>query len=282
MTHINVLIENFLSSIISERGLSKNTFNAYKSDLNLFFKFTNKSIDEINHDDILRYLEFASKNSAKTNNRMLSCLRAFFNFLISENIISNSPITGIELAKTTRNIPRFLTENQMIELIKVCDMDNDPLRSRLLILLLYSTGMRVSEVLSVRINMIDFDDCTIRIIGKGNKERIVPVDKGVIELIKSLHITDYIFKSHKTGKVITRQRVFQLIKKLGTEIGVTDLSPHKIRHSFATHMLNNGANIFTIQNLLGHSDISTTEIYTHVSDKKLRDTINNCHPMNQK
>lgn len=274
------LIENFLSSLLSERGLSKNTYTAYKSDLSSFFKTVNKSPVEVTHDDVTNYITSSLNLSAKTNNRRLAAIKGFFKFLVSERLITENPVSDIEGAKTKRTIPRVLSEEQLIDLIEACDRyEKDAVRFKLIVILLYSSGVRVSELLSLKTNMIDYENCVIRVTGKGNRERMLPIDPSVIDLLKTLSISGYLFASKRTGETLTRQRIFQIIKQLGLDIGVPNLSPHKIRHSFATHMLNHGADILTLQKLLGHSDASTTEIYTHVLSEKLLETIRKCHPM---
>lgn len=272
-------IENFIAALLSEKGLSSSTASSYASDLKLFFKSINKPPSEITAKDITNYLNICAQQSATTNNRRISTLKSFFKFLVSENLIKTSPLENIESAKTSRKIPRYLSEKQMMDLINICDTYPDSKKLKLLVLLLYSSGARVSELLSIKTNMINQNNNTMRITGKGNKERIIPISPSVIELINNMNISGPLFVSKKTNKVISRQRAFQIIKKLGEGIGFANLSPHKIRHSFATHLLNNGANILTVQNLLGHSDISTTEIYTHIADQKVIKTLKNCHPM---
>lgn len=274
------LIENFLSSMLSERGLSKNTYTAYKSDLSLFFQSIKKPALDVTHEDVISYVTSSKAFSAKTNNRRLAAIKGFFKFLVSEHILKENPASDVESAKTKRNIPRVLSEEQLIDLIEACDRyEKDAVRFKLIVILLYSSGVRVSELLSLKTNMIDYENSIIRVIGKGQKERMLPIDPSVISLIKALNISGYLFVSKRTGETLTRQRIFQIIKQLGLDIGVPNLSPHKIRHSFATHMLNHGADILTLQKLLGHSDASTTEIYTHVLSDKLLETIKKCHPM---
>lgn len=281
-TKIDESIQWFIGSILSEKGLAKNTALSYSSDLRLFFKGVKKGPYDVREDDIRAYLSTCTGKSACTTNRMLSALNAFFKFLVSEGVIVESPMQKIHKAKAEKKVPRFLTEQQMIDLIKSCETyGREADKVRLMLILLYSSGVRVSELLSLRSNMIDCELCTVRVVGKGGKERVLPIDPQIIELIRTLGITDFLFKSPRGQHPISRQRVFQVIKELGISIGVHGLSPHKIRHSFATHMLDNGANILTVQNLLGHSDISTTEIYTHLVGDKMRETVQKCHPMSQ-
>lgn len=304
-------IEQFLEMMIVEKGLSKNSVEAYKRDILSFKEFlkTKKSVIKATTQDIRAY--FTDKDnkgiSARSSARCLSCLKQFYKFLNIEEVRDNNPADLIESPKPGRPLPKYLSEKDITALLSNAQKDQTPkgIRMSALLEVLYATGIRVTELLTLKtsnlqkriVNNNVVLDNFIFIKGKGNKERILPMnDNAVANLTrhinqnlkitkKSITKTQWLFPSSsaKEGH-LTRQHFAILLKKLAmiSSIDTGKISPHSVRHSFATHLLNNGAGIRTVQELLGHSDISTTQIYTHILSKKMIDTINNCHPLKDK
>lgn len=291
------MIADFLEYIRSQKRLSLNTFQAYSLDLEQFSHFLHLSSKTLPHqaqqNDIRSWMmHLAEQNySARSINRKLSCLKAFFKFLQREQVIEFSTASDIRLARTPHALPTFVPQEQMLMLFQIIDSPNSfqAYRNRAIIELLYATGMRVSELVGLLIHHIDFERATILVTGKRNKQRLVPmlphlhlVLNQYLSLRKQLFghtpqnssffITD---KGNKTY----RQFVYEIVKNsLNLVTTVSKKSPHVIRHSFATHMLNNGADLNAIKEILGHSNLSATEIYTHNSFEALKKAYNLAHP----
>jgi integrase/recombinase XerD len=288
-----------------ERNAANNTCISYKNDLDDFLAFCKKykkTIDKVQNEEIREYIIYLSKEKldTKTIARRISALRRFFQFLFTENIISDNPALNIDLPKTSKTLPGVLNEQEVDSLIKTCYQDASPegLRLTALLEILYASGMRVSELVTLKISDVQTKNNNneiksyIIVKGKGNKERLVVIhDKAIIalqEYLKNISIfTDnknekWLFPSKISSEGhITRQYFGKLLKKLAIDSGVdpSKLSPHKIRHSFATHLLNHGADLRVIQELLGHKDIGTTQIYTHVSNEQLKSVVYKLHPL---
>jgi integrase/recombinase XerD len=288
-----------------ERNAANNTCISYKNDLDDFLAFCKKykkTIDKVQNEEIREYIIYLSKEKldTKTIARRISALRRFFQFLFTENIISDNPALNIDLPKTSKTLPGVLNEQEVDNLIKTCYQDASPegLRLTALLEILYASGMRVSELVTLKISDVQTKNNNneiksyIIVKGKGNKERLVVIhDKAIIalqEYLKNISIfTDnknekWLFPSKISSEGhITRQYFGKLLKKLAIDSGVdpSKLSPHKIRHSFATHLLNHGADLRVIQELLGHKDIGTTQIYTHVSNEQLKSVVYKLHPL---
>lgn len=302
------LIQNFLETMSIEGGLSDNTIIAYQGDLKFFAIFLEKEkidIVNINADVIRNYIILISEQSLETTTiyRRISAIRQFLNFLCNEKILHNNPMINIEMPKIAKSLPTTLSENDIITLIKESYKENNPeaIRNATMLELLYASGMRVSELVSLQISSLRLtkDSKEIKpyiiIKGKGNKERLVAINKAAINILKKylrvriIFVSDFnchwLFPS-KQSKIghITRQYFAKILKQLAIKAGVdySKISPHKIRHSFATHLLNNGADLRIIQELLGHKDISTTQIYTHVANAKLRETVIKFHPLSKR
>lgn len=283
-------IGQFLDSLSSEQGLSVNTVNSYRYDLQDVqnFFFGKKDLVSLNNCDVESYFLCIKNLSKNTFNRRLSSVKKFYNFLLSEKLITESPVS-VKHLKKDQLLPKFLSEDQINSILKSCELFKDEfsvLRAKLIVLFLYGSGVRVSELIQIRVNNINFEDKEILIFGKGKKERIVPICDVVIDILEQYmkYISSnskFIFIQNNSNKKITRQRVFQILKELGDWCGIEKISPHILRHSFATHLLNNGADLFSIQALLGHEDISTTEIYTHVSSADLENVLKQCHPLSK-
>ena len=275
-------IDEFKTDLQYVKNYSNNTVKAYESDLLSFQKFlNNKHISRVSSEDIQKYMRSFGDKTDKTLARALTTLRMFYDFLIRRNIIKESPMDGIASPKIGKYLPDVLSIDEVDRLLDIKPKNNFEFRNKCILELLYSTGLRISELVSLKFENINLDDSLIKVMGKGSKERIVPlndittdylkeyIEKIRPEMLKKVQ-TDYIFLNNH-GKVLTRQAVFKMIKKRALEANIKkNISPHTLRHSFATHMLSNGADIRFIQELLGHSDIATTEIYTHIANEKLK------------
>lgn len=287
-------VEQFSEMLASEIGASPNTILSYISDINHFIGFLSAhDIHLLNiHPSIIEgYLTNLAKTgfSERTRARRLSSLRKLYKFLIQEKKISSDPTKLIHRPKQSRRLPKFLTEKDTEALINAAYHGEHPdgLRRILFIELLYASGMRISELTQIKLSDIQWQDECILITGKGNKQRIVPFNQStklaLINYIQSLPPSPagWLFPSNNLTSPLTRQRFFQIIKELAIDAGLdpTIVSPHTIRHAFATHLLNHGANLISVQKLLGHADVATTEIYTHVMTEKLKETVFNHHPL---
>ncbi len=289
------MIDSFLDSLWLEQGLSKSTLDAYRSDLKLlkvWAKNRELKMDEISRPDLLEFIAFKAEqgSSARTSARMLSSLRRFFTYLMQQEIISTNPTDKISMPKIGRSLPVLLTENEVLKLIKAPNTKK-PLgfRDRVMLELLYATGLRVSELVKLEVNQVNLNQGYLRVMGKGDKERLVPMGKtakrwmknylnGPIQEILNDRQSDCLFPT-RTSTSISRQAFWQIIKKYAMKVGISaKLSPHSLRHAFATHLINHGADLRVVQMLLGHSDLSTTQIYTHIAQHRLKDLHEKHHP----
>jgi len=288
-----------------ERNAANNTRVSYKNDLDDFLLYCQKSkknIIEVKTQDIREYIIYLSKQKfdTKTIARRISALRQFFQFLFAENIIKDNPSLNIDLPKTSKTLPGVLNEQEVNNLIETSYQDSSPegLRLTALLEVLYASGMRVSELVSLKISDIQTKNNDIHlkpyiiVNGKGEKERLVVIHNKAIEAIQKYLKNLSEFTNEKNEKWlfpskiakeghITRQYFGKLLKKIAIDSNIdpSKLSPHKIRHSFATHLLNHGADLRVIQELLGHKDIGTTQIYTHVSNDQLKSVVYKLHPL---
>lgn len=295
-------IERFIDHLWMEYGLSDNTLTAYRNDLSgfaLWLQERGVTIARVGTSDIQAFLAFNYDIRQKRRSvaRLLSTLRRFYQYLLRENRISEDPTRLLESPKGERSLPLSLNERQVDDLLAAPDVSDDlGLRDRTMLEILYATGLRVSELISLQTSQISLQQGVIRVIGKGNKERLVPVGEIALEwLVKyydnsrpqllhkrstnSISQCSEVFVT-KRGKAMTRQAFWYMIKRYALIAGIPaeQLSPHTLRHAFATHLLNHGADLRVVQMLLGHSDISTTQIYTHVADQRLRDMYQSHHP----
>lgn len=281
-----------------EKNASPYTLRFYEDDLDSFFSFLKEEnlhdLRDINQHDIRIFLTnlYNKKMSRKTVSRMLSCLRSFYRFLEREAIVPDNPFIHVSLPKEEKRIPSFLYEEELEKLFKVSDLTT-PLgqRNQALLELLYATGIRVGECVNLHVDDIDFSIGTIFVTGKGNKERYVPfgtfaeealrmyLHDGRLKLLEKTSIsTDYLFVNAR-GRPLTDRGMRLILDKLVEKASLTiNIYPHKLRHTFATHMLNAGADLRTVQELLGHENLSTTQIYTHVTRDYLRNVYMNSHP----
>lgn len=283
-------IYEFTNYLLIDKNYSKNTIEAYRRDLLLFSNYTDKHLNEINKEDVKNYLKHLkdSKYNERSIARNLSSLKSFYKFLLINNIVNLTPLSGIVSFKLSKKLPNILTIDEVNKILDIKLDDNYSYRNKAMLELLYATGLRVSELVNLKIYDVDLEDDIVRTMGKGSKERIIPIGdyaKNALSSYLSIRYTffkkevsDYLFLNNH-GKKMTRQGFFKILKKIIREKNINkDISPHTLRHSFATHMINNGADLRTIQEFLGHSDISTTQIYTHVSNKQIKKNFNEYHP----
>jgi len=292
---VNYLIEKYLENILTKKNVSNNTFASYKNDLQQFQRFFNlNEIENIDECKIKNYVNFLAKNySTASHCRKLSSLKNFFTFLEEKKFIRYNFFDSTEFPKFKRTIPKILSEEQIKNIINLSYNDSTykGIRLSLMLEMLYATGIRVSELVSLKVGNISDDYSFIIILNKGRKERIVPLISKVQNVLKKyLKILqdnkaksskNYLFPSNSKSGHITRVRFFQILKKIGSKAFIDKelLSPHKVRHSFATHLLHRGVDLRLIQESLGHKDISTTQIYTHIQTKKLRKILTEKHSL---
>lgn len=290
------LINQFLNYLEFEQNYSSYTIKNYQIDLKEFKKFIqNKDISLIEYNDIREYLLylFDKKYKKKTIARKISSLRSFFKYLYSENIIKNNPMTLISNPKLDKKLPKFLNFEEIEKILTIPDIKTPiGIRDSLILEMLYSTGIRVSELVNIKLNDINFYDRKIKILGKGNKERYVFFGQICFEKLNNYlqnsrpllikKEIEYLFLNKRSDQLSdrsVRKIVDDIAKKAELKMNI---SPHVLRHTFATHMLNEGADLKSVQELLGHENLSTTSIYTHVSNEHLRNTYLNCHPRAKK
>ncbi len=283
-------VDEFVVDLKYAKNYSDNTISSYQTDvIKMLESLNNKEIKKITNDDIKKYLRSESSLASKSLARKMSALRTFFDFLIKKDYLKTSPMDGVEGPKIGKYLPDVLSIGEVDKLLNIEPSDNFTFRNRCILELLYSSGLRISELIALKLPNIDIDNSIVKVMGKGSKERIVPLsdiatdylNKYIKEIrpkmLKKTQTDDVFLNNH--GKVLTRQAVFKMIKKRGEEIKLgKDVSPHTLRHSFATHMLQNGADIRFIQELLGHSDVATTEIYTHIVNDVLKKDYDELNP----
>ncbi len=291
------LIDNFVDHLWMENGLSENTLSAYRNDLagfSVWLSGIQSDLVRTSTAQIQSYLAFNFQLRKKRRSvaRMLTTLRRFYRYLLRENTITDDPTHLIESPKAEQSLPVSLNEQQIEDLLKAPDIHDElGLRDRTMLELLYATGLRVSELINLELSQISLEPGVLRVIGKGNKERLVPIGEVALEwvsdylhtarisLLQAKMATNSIFVTRR-GSAMTRQAFWYRIKHYATIAGIStqQLSPHTLRHAFATHLINHGADLRVVQMLLGHSDISTTQIYTHVADQRLRSLYQRHHP----
>lgn len=289
------LVDRFLDAIWMERGLSANTLGAYRADLMTLWRGLaerNMSIDEAEKADLLDFIAKRVESGAKPRStaRQLSSFRRFFRYIMREGLRETDPTADIEMPRIGRSLPKSLTEDEVDALLQAPNTD-EPLghRDRAMLELLYATGLRVSELINLRQSQVNFNQGVLRIIGKGDRERLIPLGDEAQRWLKEFidgprmeilleRQTDYLFPTRR-GESMTRQAFWHIIKRYAQKAGIQKkLSPHSLRHAFATHLLNRGADLRVVQLLLGHSDLSTTQIYTHVARERLKDLHGRHHP----
>ncbi len=289
------LVDQFLDAIWMERGLSKNTLGAYRADLMTLGRGlaeSDKTIDTAEKSDLLDFIAKRVESGAKPRStaRQLSSFRRFFRYIMREGLRDTDPTADIEVPRIGRSLPKTLSEDEVDSLLNAPNTD-EPLghRDRAMLELLYATGLRVSELISLKQSQINFNQGVLRIIGKGDRERLIPIGEQSQRWLKDFidgprmeilleRQTDYLFPTRR-GDCMTRQAFWHIIKRYAEKADIRqNMSPHSLRHAFATHLLNRGADLRVVQMLLGHSDLSTTQIYTHVARERLKDLHGEHHP----
>ncbi len=291
-------LKDFIHFVMVEKGLAKNTIAAYERDLKSYTQYLKnvekiESLNEAQRVYIVHFLGFLKEQgkSSKTLARHVASIRAFHQFLIREKATDHDPSVHIETPKLERSLPKVLNQ-QEVETLLDAPKQNDHfgLRDKAMLEILYATGMRVSELIGLNMGDAHLTMGFVRCIGKGNKERIIPIgqtatkalqnylESGRLKFISKKHRENALFLNHH-GQRLTRQGFWKILKKLAKEAGIEkELTPHTLRHSFATHLLENGADLRAVQEMLGHVDISTTQIYTHVTKTRLKDVYSKFHP----
>ena len=295
-------VEQFLEMLIAERGASHNTCVSYLNDITNFDKFLSgaeTSLEAATTDDIRRYLQHRSEAGANnpTISRNLSVLRQFFKFLQSENVRLDNPALNVDGPKVSRPLPKVISEDDVEALLKAAHKSQtaEAIRLTCLLEIAYASGLRVTELVSLPIDSLSYTSETLLILGKGGKERLVPLTSSAMNAIvayekvrsnflKGNKTSNFLFPSRSKQGHLTRRRLGQLLKELAMQAGLdpTVISPHVLRHAFASHLLNRGADLRSLQKMLGHSDISTTQIYTHVQKERLHAVVSSFHPMSKK
>ncbi len=286
-------IDLFLDALWVESGLSDNTLAAYGSDLKIFSAWLNdKTVLEVEQADIAEFLvsRYQLGVGSRSSARFLSSLRRFYGYLHREGRLLKDPTLLIESPRLARTLPDSLSENDVDLLLAAPELsDVLGLRDRVMLELLYATGLRVTELIGLKFEQLNLRQGFVRVIGKGNKERLVPVGEQALDWLQRYleqgreqilvgRQSDFLFVTRR-GSSMTRQAFWYLIKRYAKKQGIEKhLSPHTLRHAFATHLLNHGADLRVVQLLLGHSDLSTTQIYTHVAQERLKQLHQQCHP----
>lgn len=296
---MNTKILDFLTYLQYQRNYSIHTIKNYQNDLNLFLNFLSKenisTFESVNYELIRKYLKHLHnlKYTAKSVSRIISSLRSLFKYLVNNNIILENPMLLVSTPKIERKLPKYLEYDEIERLLKSPNLNTDiGVRDSLVLEMLYSTGIRVSELVNIKVEDIDLNLKEIKILGKGNKERIVLFgnvlyDKLELYLKKiyykfNINKSDYLFLN-KHGNKINEREIRKIVDDNVKVAGINKkISPHTLRHTFATHMLNSGADIKTVGDLLGHETISTTTIYTHISNERLRNVYLMSHPRARK
>jgi len=288
--------ELFLQHLIAERRLAENSVAAYAADITLFLNFLigqqKRNLAEVDLELIHGFLTNCRNNniSHRSNARRISGLRTFFRFLARENLVAANPFTGVDLPKSGRKLPTALTEGEVNALLGV-PVTASPIsrRNQAMLYLLYATGLRVSELVRLPLSSMNLSSCFVRVLGKGNKERLIPFSLAAKEklddylklsrpLILKGKRSNFFFVTGR-GNCMTRLRFWQIIRKTALAAGIDkDISPHMLRHSFASHLLAHGADLRAVQMMLGHADISTTQVYTHIDQDRLKNIHKQFHP----
>ena len=289
------IIDQFIDHLWLEDGLSKNTLNSYRFDLSIFVSWLaeTKKVEllDVSELEIQEFLAFKFPTSkSRSISRLLATLRRFFRFLLRENKIKEDPTLKIQTPKIPKSLPKSLSEDEVEGLLEAPDIKTDVgIRDRSMLELLYACGLRVSELVGIQLTEVILSDGVIRVTGKGSKTRLVPMGEEAVDWIKK-YLTEsrqnilnkqtskFLFVTNRGGEM-TRQAFWYLIKKYALMANINKpMSPHILRHAFATHLINHGADLRVVQMLLGHSDISTTQIYTHVARERLKKLHQEHHP----
>ncbi|UCG04341.1 MAG: tyrosine recombinase XerC [Candidatus Heimdallarchaeota archaeon] len=283
-----MLVNDFLITLEIEKGYSPKTIREYSYDLKMFERFNGKPLEKTTTMDLRRFLLYLKRDkeyAARSLHRKICSLKSFFKFLKKEGLISTNPTENIESPKIPKSLPKTITIEETMKLLAT----PDNLRDKAILYLLYGTGMRVSELSNLNIEQIDLKDKIIHVVGgKGGKDRIIPLPNGIIKILEDYIITrgstqDSAFILNRSGNRLTSRSIQRIVKKYKNAANLLDktLTPHTLRHAFATHLLSNAVDIRVIQELLGHASLSTTQLYTHVSLEHLRKSYDLGHPLSK-
>ena len=283
-------LRSFLNYLLVDKGLSNNTVKAYEADISSFFQWLDNEdlkYKNLQEDHINQYISFLFQRKMRSSsvNRKISSIKSFYIFLVKRNFLKNSPLNDLVTPKQEKYLPESMSEAEVDKLLNSPDVANKiENRDKAMIEMLYATGMRISELVNLKITDVDMKRCVVKVFGKGSKERLVPFGETALDSLKS-YLNDReqssskeIFLSNR-GKKMSRVAFWQRVKiYLIRENLKNSISPHTLRHAFATHLLNRGADLRSVQLLLGHSDLSTTQIYTHIAKQRLSDVLKKHHP----
>ncbi len=283
------LIESFISYLEVERGLSPNTLEAYRRDLCQFRNWLKKDFFQVDSTLMGNYLATLREkgNGSSTLNRKLSVIRMFYKFLYTEGKIDHNPVEGISSPRRGRKIPSFLSEKEVETLLEAPSVDEEyGSRDRAILEVIYGAGLRISELVNLDLTDLNLKVGWVKVLGKGSKERIVPLGRQACRWVRHYLRKRNLETTHKLplfcnryGKRLSRQTCWKIIKKYSQKAGITKkISPHTLRHSFATHLLSRDADLRFVQELLGHTNISTTQIYTHITQERLKKVYKKYHP----
>ncbi len=289
----SIHLSNFLDHLWVEFGLSRNTVLAYRNDLdNLARSLATRGGDTVTADeaDLLDFMGQADALSARTKARRLSSMRRYYQYLVRERVVQADPTVRLEAPRLGRSLPKSLSESDVETLLDAPDPSTTiGMRDRAMLEVLYATGLRVSELVGIELTQINMRQGVVRVIGKGSKERLVPLGEEALDWLQQYleesraalckgRPTEAMFPT-RSGRAMSRQAFWYMIRKYARKAGIrTALSPHTLRHAFATHLLNHGADLRVVQMLLGHSDIATTQIYTHVASERMKSLHAKHHP----
>ena len=283
-------LRSFLNYLLVDKGLSNNTAKAYEADISSFFQWLDNEdlkYKNLQEDHINQYISFLFQRKMRSSsvNRKISSIKSFYIFLVKRNFVKNSPLNNLVTPKQEKYLPESMSEAEVDKLLNSPDVSNKiENRDKAMIEMLYATGMRISELVNLKMTDVDMKRCVVKVFGKGSKERLVPFGETALDSLRSYlnereqSSSKEIFLSNR-GKKMTRVAFWQRVKiYLIRENLKNSISPHTLRHAFATHLLNRGADLRSVQLLLGHSDLSTTQIYTHIAKQRLSDVLKKHHP----
>tara|TARA_X000001036_G_scaffold188839_2_gene178062 strand:- start:1902 stop:2792 length:891 start_codon:yes stop_codon:yes gene_type:complete len=284
-------LRDFFNYLYIEKGLSQNTVESYKKDIDSFlswsYELDNLNFINFQEAEINNYISFLFESKLKSSsvNRKISSLKALYLYLIKKNIINNSPVSEIVTPKQEKYLPISMSEDEVDKLLASPDLSIEiEVRDKAMIEMLYATGMRISELLNLKIIDMDINRCVVKVLGKGSKERLIPFGESALEALKSYFsvrknsMSKEVFLSNR-GSKLSRVAFWKRIKIYLSRANLKEsISPHTLRHAFATHLLNRGADLRSVQLLLGHSDLSTTQIYTHIAKQRLGEVLKKHHP----
>jgi integrase/recombinase XerD len=287
------LVEDFITSIRVEKGLSTNTIQSYRNDLNILCEFLNqrgKNLLTTERDDLINLLA-RLKDEGRSDasiSRLMSSVRGFFKFALIERLMKRDPTAYMSTRKAWQTLPRFLAQEEVDKLLEQPELNDDiGIRDRAMLELLYATGLRVSELVNLRTPDVDLEAGSLSCFGKGSKQRRIPIGRSAIRFLKNyFKVRQRLLREMRSdllfvepnGNPISRQKFWKIITQYGASAGLGHVTPHMLRHSFATALIENGADLRSVQMMLGHSDINTTQIYTHVTNDRLKSAYRRFHP----